>query len=116
MVGQDLNNLGGTMRLGAYPCKLKPGSLAHSLYGQDDISERHRHRWEVNNSYRKNLEDHGMILSGLSPDENLVEIVELKDHPYFIGCQFHPEYKSRPVAVHPLFDGFIEAAKSFSNE
>ncbi len=116
MIGQDLNNLGGTMRLGAYPCKLKPGSLAHSLYGQDNISERHRHRYEVNNEYRKALEAKGMILSGLSPDENLVEIVELRDHPYFIACQFHPEYKSRPVAVHPLFDGFIEAAKAYSVE
>jgi len=116
MVGQDLNNLGGTMRLGAYPCKLKPGSLAHSLYGEDLISERHRHRYEVNNAFRKNIEEHGMILSGLSPDENLVEIVELRDHPYFIACQFHPEYKSRPVDVHPLFDGFIEAAKEFSIE
>jgi CTP synthase len=102
---------GATMRLGAYPCVLAAGTKARAAYGADNISERHRHRFEVNNAYRERLEKGGMILSGLSPDGELIEMVELKDHPYFVGCQFHPEFKSRPREPHPLFTAFIEAAK-----
>ncbi|MET0341266.1 MAG: CTP synthase [Polyangiales bacterium] len=100
---------GGTMRLGAYPCKLAPQSLAADVYGQSEISERHRHRLEVNNDYRETLEKHGLGLTGLSPDGRLVEIVELQGHPYFLGCQFHPEFKSKPHAPHPLFVRFVAA-------
>jgi len=101
---------GGTMRLGAYACVLKSGSLAARLYGKDEISERHRHRYEVNNAYRSRLSDGGMVVSGHNPELNLVEMIELPDHPYFVGCQFHPEFKSKPFAPHPLFSGFIRAA------
>ncbi len=101
---------GGTMRLGAYPCVLKEGSLAHQAYGLREVSERHRHRYEFNNAYRQVLGQAGMVFSGLSPDGELVEIVELKGHPWFLGCQFHPEFKSRPTEPHPLFRAFIEAA------
>ena len=107
---RDVEDKGGTMRLGAYPCVLKPGTRAHAAYGSDQISERHRHRYEVNNTFRATLETHGMVLSGLSPDGNLVEMVELPEHPYFVGCQFHPEFKSRPMEPHPLFRQFIAAA------
>ncbi|OGQ72364.1 MAG: CTP synthase [Deltaproteobacteria bacterium RIFCSPLOWO2_12_FULL_60_16] len=101
---------GATMRLGAYPCLLQDETLAVKVYGKKKISERHRHRYEFNNGYRDLFGSQGMILSGLSPDGNLVEIVELKDHPWFLGCQFHPEFKSRPMDCHPLFKGFIKAA------
>jgi CTP synthase len=101
---------GGTMRLGAYGCVLKSGSLAGRLYGKDEISERHRHRYEVNNAYRSRLSDGGMVVSGHNAELNLVEMIELPDHPYFVGCQFHPEFKSKPFAPHPLFSGFIRAA------
>jgi len=101
---------GGTMRLGAYPCAIGPGSLALRIYGKRKISERHRHRYEVNNAYREVLQKHGLVLSGLSPDGSLVEIVELKDHPWFFAAQFHPEFKSRPLDCHPIFKGFIRAA------
>ena len=101
---------GGTMRLGAYPCTLAEHSLAARLYGKRKISERHRHRYEFNNAYREQLTAAGLVLSGVSPDESLVEIVEIADHPWFIGCQFHPEFKSRPIDCHPLFKGFIRAA------
>ena len=101
---------GGTMRLGSYACALQPGSLAHRLYGEDLIQERHRHRYEVNNSYRGRLQEAGLIISGHNPDLNLVEMIELGNHPFFIGCQFHPEFKSKPFAPHPLFSGFIKAA------
>ena len=101
---------GGTMRLGAYPCKLKAGTKAALAYGTLDISERHRHRWEINNKYREQLEHAGMIISGLSPDGRLVEMIELPGHPYFVACQFHPEFKSRPGAPHPLFARFVKAA------
>jgi CTP synthase len=101
---------GATMRLGAYPCVLLPGTHAAQAYGAGEISERHRHRYEVNNEYRELLQNHGLVLSGLSPDKRLVEIVELKNHPYFLGCQFHPEFQSRPFAPHPLFRRFIRAA------
>ncbi|HUM13267.1 MAG TPA: CTP synthase [Myxococcaceae bacterium] len=101
---------GGTMRLGAYGCVMKSGSLAARLYGKDQISERHRHRYEVNNAYRSRLSDGGLVVSGHNAELNLVEMIELPDHPYFIGCQFHPEFKSKPFAPHPLFSGFIRAA------
>lgn len=105
---------GGTMRLGAYDCRIKEGSLAHRAYRQLEISERHRHRYEFNNAYREPLETAGLKLSGLSPDGELVEIVELENHPWFLGCQFHPEFKSRPMAPHPLFTAFIRAALEFN--
>jgi CTP synthase len=104
---------GGTMRLGAYPCVLQNETIAARLYGRAQIFERHRHRYEFNNSYRGMFGAKGMILSGLSPDGNLVEIIELRDHPWFLGCQFHPEFKSRPMDSHPLFRGFIEAALQY---
>ena len=108
---RDVSDLGGTMRLGAYPARLRPESLAAQAYGATEISERHRHRWEVSNSYRDVLAEYGMRLSGVSPDGGLVEIIELRDHPWFVGCQFHPELKSRPTRPHPLFAAFIGAAK-----
>ncbi|HET9851538.1 MAG TPA: CTP synthase [Candidatus Limnocylindrales bacterium] len=106
---RELEDKGGTMRLGLYPAKLTPGTKAAAAYGQEVIYERHRHRFEVNNQYRPMLEGAGMILSGQSPDGRLVEIVELRDHPWFVASQFHPEFKSRPERPHPLFDGFIAA-------
>ena len=105
-----VGNLGGTMRLGAFPCTLLPGSRAAAAYGVDRVGERHRHRYEFNNDYRKRLEESGMTISGVYEEKNLVEIVELKDHPWFVGVQFHPEFRSRPVKPHPLFMGFIGAA------
>jgi CTP synthase len=108
---RDVNSdKGGTMRLGAYPCRLAAGSLAFKAYGTEEISERHRHRYEFNNAYRERLGQNGLIISGTSPDGSLVEIVELEAHPWFLGCQFHPEFKSRPMAPHPLFASFIGAA------
>ncbi len=101
------SDLGGTMRLGAYPCILEEGSLAFQAYGRHEISERHRHRYEFNNEYRDVLSRHGMRFTGLSPDKNLVEIIELADHPWFLGCQFHPEFKSKPMDPHPLFKTFV---------
>lgn len=105
-----VEDIGGTLRLGAYPCVLTKDSKAYELYGTETIYERHRHRYEVNNDYRKVLKEHGMTLSGLSPDGRIVEMIELKDHPFFIGTQAHPELKSRPNRPHPLFRGFVEAA------
>ncbi|MGH7507850.1 MAG: CTP synthase [Gemmatimonadales bacterium] len=107
---RDVGDLGGTMRLGAYTARLRPGSRAAQAYGAAEISERHRHRWEVSNAYRDVLAEYGLRLSGQSPDGGLVEIIELPDHAWFIGCQFHPELKSRPTRPHPLFAGFIAAA------
>ncbi len=104
------SKMGGTMRLGAYPCVLKDGSLAHRLYGVREIAERHRHRWEVNNAYRDTLTEHGLGISGLSPDGELVEIIELPTHLFFIAAQFHPELKSRPQRAHPLFEGLVAAS------
>ncbi|MFZ5585057.1 MAG: CTP synthase [Thermodesulfobacteriota bacterium] len=112
----ELSDLGGTMRLGAYPCHLVEDTLAHKAYKTDDISERHRHRYEFNNAFRDQLAEKGLVISGLSPDGELVEIVELKDHPWFLGCQFHPEFKSRPMNAHPLFREFIRAAVRHSHE
>ena len=105
-----VEDIGGTLRLGSYPCVLQEGSRAWQLYGRDRIEERHRHRYEVNNDFRKALTDHGMVLSGLSPDGRIVEMIELPSHPFFIGTQAHPELKSRPNRPHPLFRGFVEAA------
>ncbi len=105
-----VSDKGGTMRLGAYACALTPGSLAARLYGQAQIEERHRHRFEFNNAYRERYASAGMTFSGVNPQLDLVEMIELKDHPYFIGCQFHPEFKSKPFAAHPLFAGFVKAA------
>jgi CTP synthase len=107
---QNVTDMGGTMRLGAYPARLRPGSLAAECYGVPEISERHRHRYEFANQYRELFEKNGMRFSGLSPDGSLVEIIELPDHPWFVGVQFHPELKSRPTRAHPLFAGFIGAA------
>ncbi len=106
---KSVKEKGGTMRLGAYPCNLKKDTLAHKAYGELEISERHRHRYEVNNKFRDVLEQNGVVFSGLSPDGNLVEIMELPGNPWFVGVQFHPEYKSRAVTGHPLFVGFIKA-------
>ncbi len=107
---RSVSDKGGTMRLGAYPCRVLEGSLAHKAYGVLDVSERHRHRYEFNNAYRETLEQHGVVLSGLSPDGKLVEIIELRGHPWFLATQFHPEYQSRPLRPHPLFSAFIGAA------
>jgi len=107
---QGVQDMGGTMRLGTYPCRLRPGSKAAEIYGQPEISERHRHRYEVSNQYRERFQQQGMRLSGLSPDGSLVEMIELPDHPYFVACQFHPELKSRPTRPHPLFSAFVAAA------
>jgi CTP synthase len=101
---------GGTMRLGAYPCVLAPGTLAHKAYEKEAVQERHRHRYEFNIKYREQLEKAGMIISGISPDGTLVEIIEMKGHPWFLGCQFHPEFKSKPFDPHPLFRDFIKAS------
>jgi CTP synthase len=108
-VGVDM---GGTMRLGSWPCKVEPGTLAAEVYDADLVGERHRHRYEVNNGYREALSQAGMVFSGTSPDGRLVEIAELKDHPFFIASQVHPEFKSRPVRPHPLFAGFVAACRS----
>ena len=105
---------GGTMRLGAYPCDIKKDSLAYTAYGVSSISERHRHRYEFNNVFKEKLEEKGLVISGTSPDGELVEIVEIKDHPWFLGCQFHPEFKSRPMNPHPLFREFIRASLDYS--
>lgn len=111
MADQDIvGNLGGTQRLGEYPCDLKEGSLARTLYEKESIEERHRHRYEFNNNYREILEENGMVFSGLSPNGRLVEVVELHDHPYFIASQYHPEFLSRPDRPHPLFAGLVQAA------
>ncbi len=107
---QTVDRLGGTMRLGAYPCDLVPNTLAHRLYGASRVSERHRHRYEVNNHYRTALEDRGFVFSGNFTEKNLAEIVEFPDHPWFLAVQFHPEFKSKPLVPHPLFRGFVQAA------
>ncbi|MBM2837546.1 MAG: synthase [Deltaproteobacteria bacterium] len=107
---QGLEAMGGTMRLGAYPCRVADGTFAMAAYGSDNISERHRHRFEFNNRFREIMTQKGLTISGVSPDNSLVEIVEIKEHPWFLGCQFHPEFKSRPMEPHPLFRDFIKAA------
>ena len=106
---ENIDGYGGTMRLGAYECHLKPGTKAYQAYKTDIISERHRHRYEVNNKYRQQLADAGLVFSGLSPDEKLVEMIEIPQNDWFVACQFHPEFKSRPERPHPLFVGLINA-------
>ena len=108
---RGVGDKGGTMRLGAYPARLREGSVAATAYGATEISERHRHRWEVSNAYRDQFAEHGLRLSGRSPDGGLVEIIELPNHPWYLGCQFHPELKSRPTRPHPLFAAFVGAAR-----
>lgn len=112
----DVEDMGGTMRLGAWPCVLSPDTLAARLYGATDVSERHRHRYEVNPVYHDDLRKHGLVLSGMSPDGRLVELIELPNHPFFIATQAHPEFKSRPTRAHPLFAGFIAAAAGKNGE
>jgi CTP synthase len=108
---QDVVDLGGTMRLGVYPCRLAADTLAHRLYGEEVIYERHRHRYEFNNAYRQPFIASGYTISGSSPDGRLVELVELQGHPFFTACQYHPEFLSRPGRPHPLFRGLVEAAQ-----
>ncbi|MGA8867325.1 MAG: gamma-glutamyl-gamma-aminobutyrate hydrolase family protein, partial [Candidatus Sulfotelmatobacter sp.] len=105
-----VEELGGTMRLGAWTCKIEPNTLAHKIYGKLEISERHRHRYEFNREYEEPMVAAGLRISGSTPDGTYVEMVELPDHPHFIGCQFHPEFKSKPLEPHPLFSTFIKAA------
>jgi CTP synthase len=105
-----IKNLGGTMRLGVYPCHIRRGSKAYSMYGKENIQERHRHRYEFNNKYRAKLAKHGLNVVGEYREKHLPEIVELKGHPFFIGVQFHPEFQSRPLRAHPIFQGFVAAA------
>jgi len=107
---QQVTEMGGTMRLGAQPCKLANDSKAAELYGADEVSERHRHRYEFNNAYREQFEKAGFVFSGTSPDGGLVELIELKDHPFYMASQYHPEFLSKPIKAHPLFAGFIKAA------
>jgi CTP synthase len=107
---KKITNKGGTMRLGAWKCVLKEGTKAAKAYGCTRISERHRHRYEFNNDYRDRIEENGLMIVGTSPDGRLVEMVELKDHKWFVAGQFHPEFKSRPMHAHPLFRDFIKAA------
>jgi len=108
---RNITDMGGTMRLGLYPCHLFPGSVAAKAYGgAPEVEERHRHRFELNNTYRTQLEQHGMRFSGISPDGQLVEIAEVAGHPFMVGSQFHPEFLSRPNRPHPLFSGFLDAA------
>ena len=109
----ESSDKGATMRLGAYPCHLVKDTLAFRAYGKKEISERHRHRYEFNNDYTDRLTESGLVISGTSPNGDLVEIIEIKDHPWFLGCQFHPEFKSRPMDPHPLFRDFIEAALAY---
>jgi CTP synthase len=110
---KDVEDMGGTLRLGLYPCKLVEGTKAREAYGEPVIYERHRHRYEFNNEYRQVMEKHGFVFSGLSPDGRLVEIIELRDHPWFVASQFHPEFKSRPTKPQPLFKQFVGAALNF---
>jgi CTP synthase len=110
---KSVTRKGATMRLGSCPCRLTPDSLSRDAYGCDDIRERHRHRFELNNAYREQLEKAGLLVAGVNPERNLVEIVEIPDHPWFVGVQFHPEFQSKPNAAHPLFASFIAAALKY---
>jgi CTP synthase len=110
---KGVDELGGTMRLGAYPCKLADGSFARAAYGAEEISERHRHRYEFNREFEKILTEHGLKLAGQTPDGTYVEICEIEDHPWYLGCQFHPEFKSKPMEPHPLFQAFVGAAFTY---
>jgi CTP synthase len=113
---RGIDDLGGTMRLGAYPCMLTPGSETRRAYGQNEVSERHRHRYEFNREYEETLVAHGLKVVGTSPDNNFVEVIEVEPHPWFVGCQFHPEFKSKPLTSHPLFKAFIEAAYAYRKD
>jgi CTP synthase len=113
---KSITTKGGTMRLGSYTCNIKPGSLAHSIYGATTISERHRHRYEFNNAYLDMYEKNGMVASGRNPETGLVEIIEIPDHPFFIGSQYHPELKSTVENPHPLFVHFVAAARHFNEQ
>ncbi len=115
-VRDETSDMGGTLRLGSYPCELEKSTFAYAAYGQDEIQERHRHRFEFNPDHREELVAKGLIISGTSPDDTLVEIIELADHPWFLGCQFHPEFKSKPMKPHPLFRDFIKAALAYSQK
>jgi len=115
-VRDETSEMGGTLRLGSYPCRLVPGTLAAAAYGEAEIHERHRHRYEFNNIYREELGNHGLRVSGASPDDALVEIVELAGHPWFLGCQFHPEFKSKPMRPHPLFREYVKAALEYAEK
>ena len=115
-VRDETSDMGGTLRLGSYPCNLHKSTHAHAAYDQDEIHERHRHRYEFNPDHREELVSNGLIISGTSPDDTLVEIIELADHPWFLGCQFHPEFKSKPMKPHPLFKDFIKAALQYSQK
>ena len=107
---KSIHDMGGTMRLGAFECTLREGTLSHKAYGTGEISERHRHRFELNNEYRARLQEGGMAMAGVNERLDLVEIVEIPDHPWFVGVQFHPEFKTRPMEPHPLFRDFVGAA------
>jgi CTP synthase len=107
---KKIKGLGGTMRLGVFPCDVAEGTRSREVYGQGRIEERHRHRYEFNNEYRDVMEKAGMVFAGVSPEGDLVEIIELRNHPWFVACQFHPEFQSTPMEAHPLFRGFVEAA------
>lgn len=113
---KGIQDLGGTMRLGQYLCRLKKNSLASSVYGRTNILERHRHRYEFNPEYEEKLSKAGLVISGKNPEHDLVEIIELKDHPWFLGCQFHPEFKSKPLKPHPLFKSFIGASYAYRRQ
>jgi CTP synthase len=115
-VRDESSEMGGTLRLGSYPCRLQKSTLAYEAYGQKEVQERHRHRYEFNQKFRQQLEDKGLVISGTSPDKELVEIVEIADHPWFLGCQFHPEFKSKPMIPHPLFRDFVKAALKYSQQ
>ena len=112
---KSVRNLGGTMRLGAYPCTIQKGTKAYAAYRKEVVTERHRHRYEVNNKFRKKLADNGLVFSGMYMNNDLVEIIELPSHPWFVAVQFHPELKSRPIAPHPLFSSFVKAVKEKSH-
>jgi CTP synthase len=113
---KGVDELGGTMRLGAYPCRLAEGSFARKAYGVEEVSERHRHRYEFNREYEPVLTSNGLLLSGQTPDGVYVEICELPEHPWYLGCQFHPEFKSKPLEPHPLFRAFLEAALHYREQ
>jgi CTP synthase len=113
---KNVVKMGGTMRLGASVCHLVPGTKIQQAYGTDRTTERHRHRYEFNNLYREKMEKHGLIVSGLTPDGKLVELIELADHPWFAACQFHPEFQSKPNKPHPLFSGFVQAAVKYGEK
>ena len=112
---EKIQSKGGSMRLGTWPTKIVPGTLAEKIYGEREVLERHRHRYEFNMKYREQMAEKGFVISGTSPDGTLAELIELRDHPYFVGCQYHPEFQSKPNKPHPLFKGFIQACLAFDS-